>query len=86
MQALADTLTGLLGMQAARVIIPHRTFDLGTFESHSLFLVRGMGWDDGQAMFAAPVFAMPARCFFPYRNPYPIVFEEMTFAGFELLV
>lgn len=48
MPTLANTLSGLLGMDKAQEIVPHRAYDLGMLENNTLFLLRGAEWENGK--------------------------------------
>jgi hypothetical protein len=48
MQTLAKTVSELLGWNSTQEIIPHRAYDLGMLDGNTLFLLRGIEWEDNQ--------------------------------------
>ena len=46
MEALSQIIAKNLGLQNTQAIIPNRIYDLGVMEGRTLFLVRGIEWDD----------------------------------------
>jgi hypothetical protein len=46
MEAFSQILAKNLGLQNTQTIIPNRVYDLGVMEGKTLFLVRGIEWDD----------------------------------------
>ncbi len=49
-QVNMSKLAGMLAQETAREIVPGRVYDIGLLEGHTLFLLRGTGWEDGEAL------------------------------------
>lgn len=49
-EKLSQALSQTLGFSAIQEIVPGRVYDLGAIENRTLFLVRGIAWDDTEAL------------------------------------
>jgi len=69
--AVSTFLSESLGLPAAREIISNRVYDLGVFEGHTMFFVRGLDWPDGKEVIQNPAILNANPCIIALHPQQP---------------